>query len=557
MKYYRFVTEEYFPFPRRAMQRIAAALAMLAFLACGKVPVPELLLSSEPELAIARGIVFDDHNRNAVRDEDEPGIGGVKVSNGVDVVRTDARGRYAVPLVGDGIVYVVKPRDWMTPTDANHLPHFYYIHRPLGSPDHDFRYKGLAPTGSLPESVDFPLYRTTEPEPDRFDVIVFADPQPYTREEISWFARDTVAELIGTDAAFGISLGDLVGNDLDLFEPLNEVQALVGIPWYNVQGNHDMNFMSPDDAHADETFESVYGPSTYAFQYGPVHFVVLDDVVWKGFTGYRKRDGFPITRNYEGGLRDDQLEFLRNYVATVPTDELIVLSMHIPLEGNGIHRVPQKDRLFEILANHLHTFSMSGHTHYQKHWFFHLPGGGEHHHFNVGTASGSWYCGAPDEVGIPHTTMRDGTPNGYSIVTFDGTDYSIRFKASRWSGDYQMNIHALDRVAVEESTDSVEVLVNVFAGSEKSIVEMRIGKSTQWVPLERVERKDPFYLWLKALEEEDRPVAWRNLPKAEVSSHLWAGELPADLAKGTYLIEIQTTDMFGQKYQGRRPLRVE
>lgn len=109
MKYYRLVTEEYFSFPRRAMQRIAAALAMLAFLACGKVPVPELLLRSEPELVIARGIVFDDRNRNAVRDEDEPGIEGVKVSNGVDVVRTDARGRYAVPLVGDGIVYVVKP----------------------------------------------------------------------------------------------------------------------------------------------------------------------------------------------------------------------------------------------------------------------------------------------------------------------------------------------------------------------------------------------------------------------------------------------------------------
>ena len=41
------------------------------------------------------------------------------------------------------------------------------------------------------------------------------------------------------------------------------------------------------------------------------------------------------------------------------------------------------------------------------------------------------------------------------------------------------------------------------------------------------------------------------------SSHLWVGELSADLVKGTYIIEVKTLDMFGQSHQGRRPLRVE
>ena len=36
--------------------------------------------------------------------------------------------------------------------------------------------------------------------------------------------------------------------------------ATVGIPWYNVHGNHDMNFLATDDRYADETFERVYGP---------------------------------------------------------------------------------------------------------------------------------------------------------------------------------------------------------------------------------------------------------------------------------------------------------
>ena len=37
-----------------------------------------------------------------------------------------------------------------------------------------------------------------------------------------------------------------------------------------------------------------------------------------------------------------------------------------------------------------------------------------------------------DERGIPHTTMRDGAPNGYSIITFDGAKATFDFKASRF-----------------------------------------------------------------------------------------------------------------------------
>jgi hypothetical protein len=228
----------------------------------------------------------------------------------VDVALTDEKGGYALALGTEAVLFVVKPRDWMTPVDANHLPRFHYVHKPLGSPDETFRYKGARPTGPLPESVDFPLYRKTESE--RFEAIVFADPQPYTLQHLSWFARGTVSELVGSKAALGISLGDLVGDRLDFFELLNEIQGLAGIPWYNVLGNHDMNYMSPNDEHSDETFERVYGPGTYAFQYGSVHFVVLDDVIWKGFSGYDEESGLPASGNYEGGLREDQIVFLEN-----------------------------------------------------------------------------------------------------------------------------------------------------------------------------------------------------------------------------------------------------
>ena len=71
-------------------------------------------------------------------------------------------------------------------------------------------------------------------------------------------------------------------DDLDLFKESNANLALIGIPWYNVVGNHDINFDSKDDAGSDETFHRFFGPNYYSFDHGPVHFIVLDDVDWSG-----------------------------------------------------------------------------------------------------------------------------------------------------------------------------------------------------------------------------------------------------------------------------------
>ena len=113
-------------------------------------------------------------------------------------------------------------------------------------------------------------------------MIAFGDTQPYDLEQLDYLSRDVIAELIGTDAAFGFTLGDLVGDDLSLFEPLNRAIARIGVPWYPVIGNHDMNYDAVGDEDSDESYERVYGPSTYAFEYARAHFLVLDDVVYGG-----------------------------------------------------------------------------------------------------------------------------------------------------------------------------------------------------------------------------------------------------------------------------------
>ena len=64
-------------------------------------------------------------------------------------------------------------------------------------------------------------------------------------DELRHLARDVVEELIGTDAKFGVTLGDIMFDDLSLFEANNALIALIGIPWYNVIGNHDIEVALP------------------------------------------------------------------------------------------------------------------------------------------------------------------------------------------------------------------------------------------------------------------------------------------------------------------------
>ena len=174
------------------MKQLTSVILLTVLLSCAAPPKPEPPAPKFSEEAYARGIVFDDRDLNGLRDDGEPGIEGVKVSNGIDVVLTGPDGRYALPYSDDTILFVIKPRDWMTPADENHMPVFYYIHKPDGSPDQHFLFGGVEPTGPLPETVYFPLYRREDPEPEHFKVIVIADPQPKTHEELAWFARDTV-----------------------------------------------------------------------------------------------------------------------------------------------------------------------------------------------------------------------------------------------------------------------------------------------------------------------------------------------------------------------------
>ena len=492
----------------------------------------------------ARGYVFHDRNGNGRRDSGEPGLADVRAFNGRTITTTDADGQYQIDVGQDTIIFVVKPRGWRTPLNGQQLPQFYYIHKPKGSPA-DLKYPGVAATGPLPASVDFAL--TPQNEPDKFRAILFGDPQPRNQAEVDYIAHDVVEELVGTQASFGVTLGDIVFDDLSLFESQAKTIALLGIPWYNVIGNHDINRDVKHDSLSDETFERVFGPAYYSFDYGPVHFLVLDDIEW--YLGGADGKG-----TYRGGLGPQQMEFIRNDLARIPKQQLVVLLMHIPLVD-----VRDRQELYRLIEQRPFCISISGHTHHHEHRFITREDGWlgpqPHHHIINVTVSGSWWSGAPDERGIPHTTMADGAPNGYSIISFDGQKYALDFRAAGRPADYQMQIHAPEVISRSQSADT-QIFVNVFNGSERSRVEMRLGRDQRWRKMERVVAVDPAFQDVVDSEAAIKDKSWRALPNPKPSTHLWRANLPQNLTPGTHLIQIRSTDWQHRQQSAQRVIRV-
>jgi hypothetical protein len=528
--------------PFRCLLVIAFSLGLLV---CN---LTSLLAQESAKTETARGIVFDDTNRNGQLDDLEPRIAGIKVSNGREIVTTDQNGKYEVPISNDGIVFVIKPQGWATPLNENNLPQFYYIHKPEGSPS-TFRYKGVEPTGPLPESIDFPLHR--QDEPDEFRAILFGDPQPKNQKEVDYIAHDVVEELIGSDASFGVTLGDIAFDNLLTFDSLNEAIALIGIPWYNVIGNHDLNYEAANDEQSDETFERVYGPSYYSFDYGQVHFIVVDNVEW-----IVKTEGERGT--YRGGIGTRQIEFINKDLSLIPEGQMVVLLMHVPVTN-----VADKAGLFRLIEDRPFCISISGHTHHHEHKFLKKADGWQgaepHHHIVNVTVSGSWWNGALDERGLPHAQMADGAPNGYSILSFDGKRYKLDYKAAGRDANHQMQLFAPPTVIAHRIAETT-VYANIFNASELATVEMRLGTG-EWVAMEKTLENDPAYEAIFKREQSLSDKTSGDLPKPKPSTHLWKANLGGDVEAGTTVIEVRAVEpeneqRLGQTYSGKRIIRI-
>jgi hypothetical protein len=559
-----------FEVSRRDIVR-AGAVATVS-LAAASLPGRPAFAGGAPDVS---GIVFEDRSATGLRQAGDRGIPGVLVSNGREVVRTDAGGRYTLPVDEEAIVFVIKPAGYAVPTNDDRLPQFYYIHQPKGSPSQlDLRFRGIDPTGLLPHSIDFPLRKVDEPT--TFDVLLFTDPQPESDVELSFVRDDIINSVIGTQAAFGVTMGDIMFDDLSLYGRHNRIFAQIGIPWYNVAGNHDLNFEAPDSKYSRETFKRIYGPSYYAFEYGSALFIMLDNVEYLGAdTNKANKSG-----KYRGRIGEQQLTFVSNVLSATPTDRLVVIGLHIPLATyvdpkDPVQNTVDRPELLKLLTDRSSAVSFSGHTHTTEHHYFGVEdgyaGSVPHHHHVLTAVSGSWWSGPFDHRGIAVADSRDGSPNGFHVLSITGNRYTTRFIPAKEPNARQMRImiesgfHGADKELYRDfrigallgspiSRDAAfaaRVIVNFFDGGPRTTVEYQIGKRDP-IKMQREERPDPF-----VQEEFARNEATKKpWVKAVSSSHIWTARLPPDLEVGTHCLHVRVIDEYANEHRDHLVIEV-
>lgn len=400
-----------------------------------------------PEMAT--GIVFHDLSRDGVRQADEPGVAGVIVSNGRDVTTTDDDGRYTLPVFDNMTVMVHEPAAWDVPVNAHGVPQFFYTHKPEGTPE-PLRYGGLEPTGPLPAEINFPMIRTGVDE--EFSCVMMGDAQPYSNTEVG-YVRDSIADDLLkedlSDAECIVMLGDVMGDDLSLLPRFMDIFSVLGLPQYYVHGNHDFDFDATSDAHSADSWRQIYGPAYYSFEIGNAVFIALDNVVYPcgpedDGPGGRDACADPERAVYNGRVTDDQMAWFEALLAEVPEDKLVVMMHHIPFvsfidSNTGRHQTDNLTEIHALLAGRP-AVSFSGHTHTFEYlsageWF---QGWGEQvgvtrlpfDHVVAGAPSGNWYMADYSFDGVPMAFARGGTPPGYILVEFDGSDFTVDFRAA-------------------------------------------------------------------------------------------------------------------------------
>lgn len=517
-----------------------------------------LLCSAAPPLAAAealvRGVVHEARPDTTGPAPNGPRLARVQLSNGRDIVSTDADGAFALPVRPGDTVFVIRPAGHDVAPGADGLPAFWRHHFPDGSPG--LRHGGIAATDATASPWVITLRRRPATGA-REEVLVFGDPQPKSMTDVDYYRRDIIEPIIGRHpAVLGLTLGDVVhGSALELLPAVNEATRLLGTPWLHAAGNHDVDADAAHDRDSLLSFRAVYGPDTFAWEETHARFVVLDNVVH-----LPQRGGA-----YIGGLREDQFEFLENYLAQVDEDRLLVIAAHIPFfdthPQRETFRAADRERLFALLARHPHVLLLSAHGHVQRH-HFHAAADGWHgdtplHEYNVGAACGGFWGGVPDAAGIPDATMSDGTPNGYAVLGLAGAGrYDLRWHAAREPDDYAIALHA-PRVLRQGAWPGVHLYANVFMGIEGDRVEARIAGG-EWQAMSRVERMDPRVLTQNLLDDASDSLRGRDrVPEARESTHLWRIALPTDLPAGEHAVEVRAFDRWRGELGAATSYRLE
>jgi hypothetical protein len=422
-------------------------------------------------------------------------VKGVVVSDGYNVVITGENGKYEFePDARATAVFISTPAGYAFKHENGVSRHYR-----------------LLKDVNTKRPLNFDLVPLDKSD-DEHQFIIWADPQVKNAKDVQKMMNESVPDVQKFVAAagagallHGITVGDIVWDELQLFADYDKAVEKMGIPFFQCLGNHDMDYNKGGDEASDDTFQQTYGPTYYSFNRGKAHYIVMDDVRYLG------KD-----REYDGYISQNQLDWLKKDLAFVPKDDLIILCLHIPVH-NG---VKNNTDLYPILEGR-NVHIMSGHTHYLNNVI--KENIYEHNH---GTVCGAWWTGP---------ICGDGTPCGYGVYKVKGTELSWHYQSTGEHADHQMKVFTKDA-----ENNQKQVWVNIWNHDPAWKTEYAVDGISQGV-LAQFEGFDP--LAYATLLGPDLPKP-RGFAEPKKTDHLFKAIVPATAKE----ITVTATDRFGKKY---------
>jgi predicted MPP superfamily phosphohydrolase len=367
------------------------------------------------------GVVFDDANRNHIRDQTETGLEGVVVSDQFSVATTGSNGAWQLDAApGARVVFVSVPDGW-SPTAA--------FWRPI-------------PEGTDGAGLEFPLGRRQIAQDFTF---LHASDTHLSEASLSRM-RLLRALVERTKPAFVLITGDLVRDALRVgeaeargyYEMLVAELRQFPVPVWTVPGNHE-NFgierhlskiSAEHPLYGKQMYRHYLGPNYYSFTWGGIRFLGLDSVdiddTW-----------------YYGHVDATQIEWIKRDLATAPAATPVVTFNHIPfasaaerLDGftdeppaptlirvNGKllfrHLVSNSADVLAALKPHRLEIALGGHLHAHETLEYRTDEGTRRFHQAAAVVAPSKTGGFTMSSGVTLYRVRAGMVDGGSFLTLE------------------------------------------------------------------------------------------------------------------------------------------
>lgn len=397
-------------------------------------------------------------------------LAGVQVSDGEHIVFTNNKGVYNIPSSKPyGVVFVTTPSGYEPVMKDAVRPGFW---------------ARTSMDATTKERYDFEMKAVDD---SKFSVMMFSDTHfcdDKQKKDVKYFAEMVMPAVhrafndAGGDI-FSVNLGDITwdrfwySNGFDIERvPQHLIDNKFPMPFYCVHGNHDYDPSVPSDDNpnhnAIQRFCNTFGPTFYSMNKGGVHFVFLDNIVYKNEVKAKQKraKGVAGSRNYDLYILEEQLEWLKKDLSIVDKKMPIVVCMHAPMftcddEGKQIYGFVdgQTELLVDILKDFADVKIFSGHSH--RVLSFVHPQYSNIVEYNLTSVSGDLW-NTPDAYGV--NIGEDGADAGFYVCTFDNGEFSKRWYSCNTGSEYPFRAYDMNEVAAYYAVNpTLQHLCNLYS----------------------------------------------------------------------------------------------